>query len=240
MTERDYAPNLDHVLEDIEAGGNYTAWIVDRARPYLHGRVLDAGAGTGTFTEVVANVADEVVALEPESRFVDQLRHRFGDDPRVQVTHGDAEQLGAELGEFDAIICFNVLEHVRDDARALRALNQRLRPGGALLLLVPAHPSLAAPFDRAVGHERRYERAGLSQSLRSAGYAIEELRFVNPVGAIGWFVRMRLLRQREWPSKSFRAFDRAVPLLRPLDGLKLPFGLSLWAVARRTGVSTEA
>ena len=54
MTDHDYAPNLDHVLEDIEAGRNYTEWIVDRARPYLHGRVLDAGAGTGTFTEAVA------------------------------------------------------------------------------------------------------------------------------------------------------------------------------------------
>ena len=234
MTDHDYAPNLDHVLEDIEAGRNYTEWIVDRARPYLHGRVLDAGAGTGTFTEAVARVADEVVALEPEPRFVELLRQRFAAEPCVRVVHGDAQEFGADLDMFDAIVCFNVLEHVRDDQRALRSLHDRLRAGGVLLLLVPAHPSLAAPFDRAVGHERRYRRGALARSLRDAGFDIDELRFVNPIGALGWFARMRLLRQREWPSTTFHVFDRLVPLLRPLDALRLPFGLSLWAVARRT------
>jgi SAM-dependent methyltransferase len=233
VDEREYAPNLDRVLEEIEAGGNYTAWIVDRARPYLRGRVLDAGAGTGTFTETVVRIADEVVALEPEARFVELLRERFENEPRVRVVHGETESLGTDAGEFDAIVCFNVLEHVPDDARALRAFYERLRTGGALLLLVPAHPSLVSPFDDAVGHVRRYSHGQLAQLLRDAGFAVETLRHVNPVGAVGWLVRMRLLRQREWPSTSFRAFDRLVPLLRPLDALHLPFGLSLWAVARR-------
>ena len=233
MDERTYAPNLDSVLEEIEAGGNYTAWIVDRARPYLRGRVLDAGAGTGTFTEAVVRIADEVVALEPDAQFTQLMRERFSGDTSVRIVHGDTDVLGSELGEFDAIVCFNVLEHVRDDERALRAFHERLRGGGALLLLVPAHPSLASPFDDAVGHVRRYSRSELLQSLHRAGFTVETLRHVNPVGAIGWFVRMRLLRQREWPSTSFRAFDRLVPLLRPLDALQLPFGLSLWAVARR-------
>jgi SAM-dependent methyltransferase len=233
VIEQDYAPNLDHVLEDIEAGRNYARWIVDRARPYLHGRVLDAGAGTGTFTEAVTGIADEVVALEPESRFVELLGQRFQANPNVKVVHGDAEAIDNALGVFDAIVCFNVLEHVRDDKRALVAMRDRLNADGTLLLLVPAHPSLSAPFDRAVGHERRYTRAALATSLREAGFTIRVLRFVNPVGAIGWLVRMRLLRQREWPSTTFHVFDRLVPVFRPLDALRLPFGLSLWAVARR-------
>jgi SAM-dependent methyltransferase len=233
MSEHEYAPNLDRVLAEIEAGGNYTAWIVDRARPYLRGRVLDAGAGSGTFTEPVARVAEEVVALEPDQRFAQLLRERFAHAPHVHVVQRDTDAIDRDLGDFDAIICFNVLEHVLDDARALRALHDRLRSGGALLLLVPAHPSLASPFDSAVGHERRYRRADLVQLLRDATFSVDTVRHVNPVGAVGWFVRMRVLRQREWPSTSFRVFDRLVPLLRPLDALHLPFGLSLWAVARR-------
>src|SRR5207302_9927893 len=114
MTDHDYAPNLDHVLEDIEAGRNYTEWIVDRARPYLHGRVLDAGAGTGTFTEAVARVADEGVALEPEPRFVELLRQRFAAEPRVRAVHRDARELGAARDWFERIDCLNGREDARD------------------------------------------------------------------------------------------------------------------------------
>jgi SAM-dependent methyltransferase len=233
MSERDYAPNLDTVLDEIEAGGNYTSWIVDRARPHLRGRALDAGAGTGTFSEAIVGLVDEVVALEPEGRFVAALEKRFAHEPRIRVVQGDAETPPDGLGTFDAIVCFNVLEHVRDDARALRTFFDLLLPGGSLLLLVPAHPALTGPFDHAVGHVRRYRRAGLGRSLAGAGFAVETLQHVNPVGAVGWAVRIRLLRKREWPTTSFRVFDRLVPMLRPLDRLRLPFGLSLWAVARR-------
>ncbi len=233
MTEHEYAPNLDHVLEDIEAGRNYTQWIVDRARPFIRGRVLDAGAGTGTFTEAVAQIADEVVALEPERRFVEYLNIRFADNANVHVEEGDLEALPERLGLFDAIVCFNVLEHVRNDRVALRAMHGRLEASGRLLLLVPAHPSLVSPFDRAVGHARRYTRGTLASALDDAGFTIDEVRYVNPIGALAWFVRMRLLRQREWPSTTFHVFDRLVPFLRPFDMLRPPLGLSVWAVARR-------
>jgi SAM-dependent methyltransferase len=126
-----------------------------------------------------------------------------------------------------------VLEHVPDHARALRRFRELVRPGGNLLLLVPAHPALYGAYDRSVGHERRYTRPGLRRLLRDGGYELDELRYVNPVGALGWLVRVRLRRTPEWPATSFRTFDRLVPFLRPLDRLRLPFGLSLWAVARR-------
>jgi SAM-dependent methyltransferase len=232
MPEHDYAPNLDTVLDEIEAGGNYTAWIVDRAREHLHGRVLDAGAGTGTFSAAISPFVDEVVALEPEPRFADHLELRFSDNARVHVVRGDVEAPPDGLGTFDAIVCFNVLEHVPDDARALRTLHELLRPGGSLLLLVPAHPALAGPFDEAVGHMRRYRREELVERLVDAGFHVATARYVNPVGAIGWAIRIRLMRRREWPSTSFKTFDRLVPLLRHLDRARLPFGLSVWVVAK--------
>ena len=138
------------------------------------------------------------------------------------------------VGEFDSILCFNVLEHVPDDEQALRGLRNELRPGGRLLLLVPAHHFLYGGFDRAAGHVRRYDRAPLRALLEDAGFELEQLRHVNPVGGLGWLARVRLRPGDDWPAASFRTFDRLVPVVRHLDRLRLPFGLSLWAVARRS------
>jgi SAM-dependent methyltransferase len=225
---------LEGALADIAEARHYNEWLFDRARPYLGRVVLDAGAGIGTFTELAARSGRTVVALEPDQALAAHLRERVGARAGVRVVEGGAETLPAEVGDgFDSILCLNVLEHVRDDAVALDGFRARLRPGGRLLLLVPAHRALYGAYDRAVGHERRYARRDLRRLLDGAGLEVETLRHVNPLGALGWLVRVRTRRAGDWPSTSFRAFDRLVPLLRRLDRVPLPFGLSLWAVARR-------
>jgi SAM-dependent methyltransferase len=221
---------LDPVLRDIADARHYNDWLFSRARPYLGRTVLDVGAGLGTFTERAAAAGATVTALEPE--FGPLLRERLRDLPGLTVLEVPVEALEGG-GTFDSILCFNVLEHVEDDAWALRAFRDQLRPGGWLLLLVPAHEVLYGGYDRAAGHVRRYDRAPLLSLLQRTGFEVEELRHVNPVGALGWLARVRLRRGDEWPTTSFRMFDRLVPVLRHLDRLRLPFGLSLWAVARR-------
>src|SRR5437870_3612852 len=109
------------------------AWLLDRARPFLGARVLEVGAGIGTFTERLAQ-GREVVALEPDPALASHLRRNA---PSAEVVQGEAGDAPACL--FDSIVCFNVLEHIADDRAALAAFSQRLRPGGHLLLLVPSH-----------------------------------------------------------------------------------------------------
>jgi hypothetical protein len=98
---------------------------------------------------------------------------------------------------------------------------------------VPAHPAAYGEIDVVLGHERRYGRRDLAAKLADAGLEVVRLRHVNPVGALGWFATSRLLRASQVPSRPLRAFDRLVPLLRAIDRVPVPFGLSLWAVARR-------
>jgi SAM-dependent methyltransferase len=224
---------LDSALRDIAGARAYNEWLFSRAEPWLGERVLDAGAGVGTFTALAAARGKSVVAAEPEPEFADYLVRRFADDERVEVVRGTVEAV--EHAHFDSIICFNVLEHIGDDVEALRVFRERLAPGGRLFLLVPAHERLYGGYDRSAGHVRRYSKRRLEDVLCRAGFDIETLRHVNPLGALGWFVRVRLRSSPQWPSGSFALFDRLVPLLRPLDRLRLPFGLSLWAVARRPG-----
>jgi SAM-dependent methyltransferase len=231
-----FAPNHDGVLTELSEAHNYNAWLFERGARYLGQRVLDVGAGIGTFTELAAGRAGSVTAVEPDPVFAARLRERFERAPGVEVIQGDVTELdlSARGGTFDSIICFNVLEHVADDALALRRFHDLLAPEGRLLLLVPAHSWLVSPFDRAVGHERRYEAEPLRLLLTRTGFVTEDIRYVNPVGAIGWLVSMRLRRRRDLPTAHVRAFDRLVPLLRPLDRLRLPFGQSIWVVAGKS------
>jgi SAM-dependent methyltransferase len=214
----------------MAAAENYNGWLLERGRPFLGRRVLDVGAGIGTFTERLAPLCELVVAVEADPEFARILERRFVGHANVQVVDSDAER-SLPCGPYDAIVCFNVLEHIRDDEEAMARFRSRLAPGGALLLLVPAHPQLYGATDRMLGHERRYRKDELRSRLEQAGFSVGVLRHVNPVGAVGWLVSARLLRRRDIPQASLALFDRAVPLLRHLDRLRLPIGLSLWAVA---------
>jgi SAM-dependent methyltransferase len=214
----------------MAAAENYNAWLLERGKPYLGRRVLDVGAGIGTFSELLASLCQTVVAVEADPEFARILGRRFADHANVQVVHAESEA-SLRGGPFDSIVCFNVLEHIAADDEALTSFRGRLSPGGALLLLVPAHPRLYGATDRMLGHERRYRRPQLRAKLEHAGFSVDVVRHVNPIGALGWLVSARLLRRQEIPRASLALFDRAVPLVRHLDRLRLPFGLSLWAVA---------
>ena len=218
----------------MAGAGNYNAWILDRSIPFIGDCVLDFGAGIGTFTATLANRA-HVVALEPDPAFTTRLQERFAGSDRVTVVAADADWLGSSESHraFDTILCFNVLEHIADDELVLSRFHDCLVPGGHLLLLVPAHGTLYGAIDRNVGHERRYSRDSVRRLLHRVRLSPVDLRYVNPVGAIGWLVSSRLLRRTQVPTGPLRVYDRLVPALRRLDELPLPFGLSVWAVARR-------
>jgi len=218
----------------MAAADNYNEWLVARAKPFVGSRVLDFGAGTGTFTAALTARAD-VVAIEPDPTFASRLRKRFADNARVAVVEADAAWLAGDgpRGAFDTVLCLNVLEHIGDDALVLRSFHDCLVPGGHLLLLVPAHRRLYGKIDRSVGHERRYSRGPLRRLVEEAGLEPVEIRYVNPFGAVGWLVASRVFRRDQVPTGPLRAYDRLIPVLRRLDHLHLPFGLSLWTVARR-------
>jgi 2-polyprenyl-3-methyl-5-hydroxy-6-metoxy-1,4-benzoquinol methylase len=228
------APGQAETLNRMAKADHYNAWLIDRCAPFLGQRILDVGAGIGTFVEMVAPGRDLVVAVEPDQAYEAALASRLAEHPNVVVVQREVADLRPDSFEtkFDSIICFNVLEHIRNDEAALKALRLLLAPSGHLLLLVPAHPFLFGGIDRAVGHERRYQKDSLRQVLERAGLAAEVLRYVNPLGALGWFVSARILRQEEVPRGPLRIYDRLVPALRTLDHLEFPFGLSLWCVAR--------
>jgi hypothetical protein len=126
-----------------------------------------------------------------------------------------------------------VLEHVLDDVGSLSTIRTLLGEGGRLILLVPALPALYGTLDEALGHHRRYTRAGLAEKFAAAGLELRHIEYFNLAGAPGWWFTGRVLRRRVIPSGSFRLFDALVPLFRLERLIPWRVGQSLIAIGER-------
>jgi SAM-dependent methyltransferase len=224
----------------LHEASNYHAWVFDWLSPYIAGRVLDIGGGTGNHLRHVES--RELVCVDIDASVVSELRLGFAERAGWSFVHGDitrpelVEELGR--GRFDTVLSSNVFEHIADDAAAFRHAGELLAPGGLLVLLLPAHQRLFGSMDRLAGHERRYDRALVERRFGDAGLAPEVLRYTNLLGAAAWYLNGRW-SHRDLSSRSINQqiglFDRwLVPLARRLErGRRLPCGQSLLAVARK-------
>jgi SAM-dependent methyltransferase len=139
-----------------------------------------------------------------------------------------------ERADYSAVVALNVLEHIEDDTGALRSFAGLVRPGGHVIMVVPAFPSAMSDFDRAIGHYRRYRVGGMTETLRAAGLEPVSVRYVNAIGLLGWYVLVKTLKGRPKEGLPLRIFDgRVVPLLRRVEARRPPpWGQSVFAVAR--------
>jgi SAM-dependent methyltransferase len=224
-------------LERLAQARGLGDWMFDQVRAGIGPNVVEVGAGIGTFTErILEEGAERVLAIEPEPVCVGTLERRFAADPRVEVACEllpEAPALSASAGTADLVLCQNVLEHIEDDAAAVRAMAGALRPGGTLALLVPAHPRLYGTLDRQYGHYRRYDRARVVEVIAGSGLHLDRLYSFNLLGVAGWVVKNRM-SEPSLDSRSLGVYEQLLKLWRPIeDRLELPWGLSLIAHARR-------
>lgn len=227
---------LADTLDNLDGAGNYAGWILAQAEPHLGKDVLEVGAGHGTFTEMLSARGYHVVATDVSERCVGVLKDRFAQDDRVTVVAGGTDSV-AGMPPHDAAVLINVLEHVPDDEAVLRELGATLKPGGRLILWVPAFQALYSDFDRKIGHYRRYTKNALREQLVRAGYDVPEIRYHNTVGALAWLVVARMMHRDPTGGAPVKIYDSLiVPVLRRLEGTwGAPFGQSVFAVATWPG-----
>jgi SAM-dependent methyltransferase len=224
---------LDEVLADLEGAKNYKAWILELLRPYARGRILEVGAGRGTFSRELRNLGQSLTAVEPSARLIPALQGQVEGLTHVLVVSGVLSEMADN--EFDTAVMLNVLEHIDDDAAVVADVFKRLAPGGTFCVWVPAFAGLYGEFDRLVGHCRRYRKRDLEDLLTSKGFAIQESRYTNLPGFFAWWLVVRVAGAKPTSGRLATVYDRwFVPLIRAVEKrLKPPFGQSLFVVGRR-------
>jgi SAM-dependent methyltransferase len=225
-------------LERLRRARGLGDWMFEQFAGRTGPRVAEVGAGIGTFSERLLGVpgVEHLLLVEPEPACAAVLDGRLGGDPRVAVVREElpeAPTLTAGEGTFDLVVCQNVLEHLEDHEAAMAAMARALRPGGWLVLLVPAHPRLFGSLDRRYGHCRRYTRELVRDLVSEAGLELADLYSFNLLGVPGWWVTGK----RSAPSIGARAlavYEAMLKVWGPIERrLRPPVGLSLVAHARR-------
>lgn len=213
-------------------------WLIGQV-PGDNLNMASVGSGSGEELELLAHrgsvvgweINDRVIALAKQSDFT---LENFDISQNVPPDH------------YDLIGAFDVLEHINDDLQTLKNINACLRPGGYLLLTVPAHPWLFSVHDLALKHERRYAKKDLTKKLQTAGFKIETIGYWN-----AWLfplvVIVRLFK-KIFPPKIIKSEAGPLPKIINELGLvilkaenwlisknfKFPTGLSLYVVAKKT------
>lgn len=170
-------------LEAMTKAVNYNTFLADTVDKHLTSpgvsgdvRVLDFGAGSGTYADMISERGISPECLEPD----EELQHILRSKGYKVVDHEQTQP--SETEQYSLIYTFNVLEHIKNDQTAAEQLAALLRPGGKLVVYVPAMEILYSAMDAKVGHYRRYRRTQLNRILRNAGLDIVESRYCDPIG----------------------------------------------------------
>ncbi len=222
-------------LHEMVAAPAFNRWMYDRLARWIGQRVLEVGSGIGNMSQWFVD-RDHVVLTDRDPAYREELRRRFGGRDNVTVRELSLPDVPPELRNdgFDSIVCLNVLEHIDDDVASLEAMRSLLRPGGRLVLLVPALQSLYGSLDESLGHFRRYSTALLRSRYRETGFAMARLEYFNLAGIPGWWIAGRVLKRTVIPTGPLAIYDKLVPVFRWERWLPLRVGQSLIAIGVRT------
>ncbi len=210
-------------LELFAGADHWKSYVAENVAPFLGRRVLEVGGGIGANIPYLRTSAvDEWTSVEPDATQADAIRTRIarGEIADCRVICGTLGAIAADA-RFDAILYLDVLEHIADDAGELAQASHLLAPGGRLVVLAPAHQFLFSPFDKAIGHFRRYTPASLS-ALSPPGCQVVCSRMLDSAGFFASLANRLVLSAAMPTSRQIAFWDNVlVPASRLLDRLTL-------------------
>jgi len=200
MDNNKYIGNELDLFSNAVNWKNYWAKIV---KPYLGSSILDVGAGIGATAQLLSeHKCKRYLALEPDASFVDRMKRANADglfNTSFECLAGTIENL--QINDyFDTILYIDVLEHIEKDKDELIQAAKHLLPGGCIIILSPAHQFLYTPFDKAIGHVKRYNKKTLLLA-KPENFIVERICYLDSLGLIASLGNRLIIRSSN-PNKS--------------------------------------
>lgn len=240
MSQEIIYPGRD--LEAMSFALNYHKWILQIFAPHLGRRVIEVGAGSGSFSELLlTHNLDSLAVIEPSTDMYKLLQGYLQQAVtntqiifRQALFRTVAEELKA-LQQPDSVIYVNVLEHVEDDAAELAAVYETLPMGGKLFIFVPALRWLYSAFDQSIGHFRRYSKSELETKCRQAGFRVVQAAYFDFLGIAPWWLKYRLLKSLKMEPQAVAVYDNYfVPVTKAMESrVTPPLGKNLILIAEK-------
>jgi 2-polyprenyl-3-methyl-5-hydroxy-6-metoxy-1,4-benzoquinol methylase len=225
MTKQYHYPGRE--LELFEEAKNWKRYFATHIKKYIQGDVIEVGAGIGETTAFLVNEkVNSWICLEPDRTLFDTIQQKI----ERKVLPGYCQAIRGTLDniepnkKFDTIIYIDVLEHIENDhAEIIQACNH-LKNNGHLIILSPAFQFLYTPFDRAIGHFRRYTKKTLSAVVSCSNLVKQKMLYLESAGALLLIINKLLLKKNNPSRAVVKIWDAVfVPLSRISDKLSFHF-----------------
>jgi hypothetical protein len=219
-------------LELFQSATNWKKYFSGVIRPFIHGKVVEAGAGIGSNITFLDNgSAEKWLLLEPDKQLSSVLNHLKSEGklpPNCDIQTGT---IGDLTGTFDTIIYIDVLEHIQNDKEELNKAAGLVNPGGNIIVLSPAFQHLFSPFDKAIGHYRRYNKK-MMENITPDKMNLLINKYYDSAGYFASLLNKALLRKKYPTQKQVMLWDKwLVPISRVTDMIFLhSFGKSIISV----------
>lgn len=211
-------------LEVISEAENFNRWMYETIRPLCSGRILEVGSGIGNISHFFIHDGYDITLSDFENSYFPRLKKKFDNKPNLRgiylidfSTQNIEEKFPGLAGTFDTVFALNVVEHIEDHRQALINANKMLKPGGRVIILVPAFQQLYNSFDEQLGHYRRYTDKSLRNLLEETGFEVVHSQYFNFIAILGWFFSGSVLKKRIIPKGQMKLYNTLVPIWKIVD-----------------------
>lgn len=214
----------EETLFNFSKATAFNNWLSEQITPWAKGHILEIGSGIGNISEILLKNNLTVTLSDLNSEYCNLLKSKFEDlnncNGVISIDISEisfVEKYEGLLGKFDKIIALNVIEHIEDDCLAFANCKKLLKPGGQIIILVPAFNFLYNSFDRELGHYRRYSIKSLDDKMTQSGFSIIHRQYFNMPAIWGWYFAGSIFKLKLIPENQLRFYNSLVPFFRIID-----------------------